>query len=209
MTLLGLTLTQLALVMGLSGAAVTVLYILKLRRRRVRVPFSRLWDRVLKEKESTSLFRRLKRLLSLLLQLLFLLLLTAALGDPRLSTEVLDGRHIILLLDTSASMKATDASGGVTRLAAAVEQSRRIVRGMNGADSLMLVRMDTQITPLSAFYRDEKALLKLLDDVRATDTHADLLRALKFCGDALRGRKNPLLILVGDGVYPEHQLVMV
>jgi len=209
MTLLGLTLTQLAVVLGLTGAVATLLYILKLRRRRVRVPFSKLWDRVLSEKESTSLFRRLKRLLSLLLQLLFLFLLTAALGDPRLSTEVLEGRHVILLIDTSASMKATDADEGKSRLEAALDQSRQIVRGMNGADVMMIVRMDAQVTPLCGFESDEKALLKTLEGVVATDTHADLLRALKFCGDALHGRKNPLLVMVGDGAYPEHLLQLV
>ena len=104
MTLLGLTLKQLAMVFGALGAAVTILYILKLRRRRIHVPFAKLWLRVMKEQESTSLFHRLKRLLSLLLQLAFLFLLTAALGDPRLSSEVLEGRSIVLLVDASASM---------------------------------------------------------------------------------------------------------
>lgn len=209
MTLLGLSLQQLALIFGGVGAAVTVLYILKLRRRRVRVPFSKLWDRVLREKESTSLFRRLKRLLSLLLQLVFLFLLTAALGDPRLSTEVLEGRNIVLLVDASASMKARDADGGQTRMEEALEQSRRIIRGMNGADVLMVVRMDAQVTPLSGFEGDEKALLKVLSEIQATDTRADLLRAMKLGGDALRGKENPLLILVGDGAYPEELLELV
>ena len=209
MTLLGLTFTQLALIFGAVGGVVTVLYILKLRRRRVRVPFSKLWDRVLLEKESTSLFRRLKRLLSLLLQLAFLFLLTAALGDPRLTTEVLDGRHVIVLLDASASMKATDGGGDRTRMEVALDEARSIVRGMNGADVLMVVRMDAQITPLSGFESDEKRLLKVLKGVTASDTRADLLRGLKFCGDSLHGRKNPLLILIGDGAYPDHLLGLV
>ncbi len=65
MSLLGLSLTQLATIFAAFGGAVTLLYILKLRRRRVHVPFAKLWMRVLQEQESTSLFRRLKRLLSL------------------------------------------------------------------------------------------------------------------------------------------------
>lgn len=208
MTLLGLTLKQLAIAFGAVGGAVTILYILKLRRRRVHVPFAKLWDRILKEKESTSLFRRLKRLLSLLLQLAFLFLLTAALGDPRLSAEVLEGRTVVLLLDTSASMKATDGEEG-TRLQTARVKAKQIVRGMSGADTLMLVRMDAQVTPLSGFEGDEKALLKILDGVEASDTRADLARALKFCADALRERKNPQLVLIGDGAYPEAVLERV
>ena len=41
-------------------------YILKLRRRPVAVPFSQLWEQILRDKEATSLFSQLKRLLSLL-----------------------------------------------------------------------------------------------------------------------------------------------
>jgi hypothetical protein len=208
MTLLGLTLQQLGILFGAVGAGVTILYILKLRRRRVRVPFAKLWYRVLKEKESSSLFSRLKRLLSLLLQLAFLFLLTAALGDPRLSSEVLEGRHVILLIDASGSMKATDGDGD-TRMAAARSEAKEIVRGMNGTDVLMIVRMDAQVTPLSPFESDEKALLQVVETVEASDTRADLPRALKFCGDALRRRKNPLLILVSDGAFPAAQLAAV
>ena len=51
--------------------------------------------------------------------------------------------------------------------------------------------------------------MKVLGDVRASDTRADFLRALKFCADALQGRENPLLILIGDGAYPEHLLSLV
>ena len=204
MTLLGLTLQQLALAFGVVGAAVTVLYILKLRRRRVQVPFAKLWERVIQERESTSLFRRLKRLLSLLAQLLLLFLITAALGDPRLSSEVLQGRNIILLLDASASMKATDEAAG-TRLAAARLKARELVHSKGGADLVMVVSMGGgQVTPLTAFVGDERALSEAIDTVQARDVRADLPRALKFCADALRGRKNPLLILLSDGAFPEH-----
>ena len=208
MTLLGLSFTSLATIFGVLGGGLTILYILKLRRRRIHVPFAQLWSRVLKEKESTSLFRHLKRLLSLLVQLIFLILLTGALGDPRLSDEVLDGRHIMLLIDTSASMKATDTDSG-TRLEAALEKARELIRGLGGTDSMMIVRMDAQITPLTPFSSDDKNLLKALEKLDASDTRADLPRALKFAADALRGRKNPLLIIVGDGAYDKDDLAAV
>src|SRR6185295_5190335 len=80
----GLPLATLLTIGGLAGAAIVVFYILKLRRRPVAVPFSRIWDRILRDKEATSLFSQLKRILSLLLQLLLLLLMLLALGDPRL-----------------------------------------------------------------------------------------------------------------------------
>ena len=50
------------------GAAVLVLYILKVKRRPVVVPYSKLWESLAPETQSRSLFKRLRRWLSLLLQ---------------------------------------------------------------------------------------------------------------------------------------------
>ncbi|MBW2731121.1 MAG: VWA domain-containing protein [Deltaproteobacteria bacterium] len=208
MTLLGLPFAQLALIFGGLAMVVTLLYILKLRRRRVAVPFANLWQRVIKERQSDSLFHRLKRLASLLLQLLLLLLLVAALGNPRLTATVMKERRVLLLLDTSASMRATDGDHG-TRMETALARSREIVRGLGGGDSMMLVRMDAHITPLTPFTGDEKALLQALKKVEPTDTRADLARALKFAADALAGHEKPMLILVGDGAYDAQVLQSV
>src|SRR5690606_41643519 len=57
--------------------------------RSVAVPFSRIWQQVLRDKQATTLFSQLKRLLSLLLQLALLALMLLALGDPR-TTQNLD-----------------------------------------------------------------------------------------------------------------------
>ena len=59
MHLTGVPLQTLIQVGALAGAAVVVFYILKLRRRPVAVPFSKIWQRILRDKEATSLFSRL------------------------------------------------------------------------------------------------------------------------------------------------------
>ena len=79
----GLPPTVLAEIAAVAGAAIAGLYILKLRRRPVPVPFSKIWQRILRDQEATSLFSQLKRIFSLLLQLALLALLVLALGDPR------------------------------------------------------------------------------------------------------------------------------
>src|SRR5450755_2876567 len=116
------------------------LYILKLRRRVVAVPFSPLWQRILRDKEATSLFSQLKRLLSLLLQLALLALLLLALGDPRAAQNLIEGRNIVVLVDASASMQATDVAP--SRLEAARERVRTMVRGLSGTDRMLIAQMD-------------------------------------------------------------------
>ena len=68
MPLAGLSLAEMLALLGGIGGALVLLYLLELRRRRVEIPYSPLWARVASERQSSSLFRALKRLLSLLLQ---------------------------------------------------------------------------------------------------------------------------------------------
>ncbi|HLU66624.1 MAG TPA: VWA domain-containing protein, partial [Kofleriaceae bacterium] len=193
--------------LALGGLAV-IAYVLKMRRRRFEVPFSMLWHRVLREKEATSLWKRLKRLLSLLLVLLMLALLLVAALEPELGEADDEARSVVILLDASASMKARDAGedGEATRMEAAKAEVRRILDSLGGGDAAMVMRMDGQTTPLTRFESDMPRLKKLVEGVQPSDTPADLRRALGAAADALRDRQNPTIILVGDGAYEEEAL---
>src|SRR5262249_60780470 len=114
----------------------------------------------------TALWRKLRRLVSLALQLFILLLVLAAILDPRLSASQ-HGRSIAIVVDTSASMQATDGGGGKTRLAAAQEEARRIVRGLAGDDEAMIVAMDARPAPLGGFSRGDRAPLRDIDALAA------------------------------------------
>src|SRR5687768_5065662 len=133
-----LFLPQLLILQLLGGAALllTLLYILKLRRRRVEVPFAALWKRVVVERQTSALWRRLRRLLSLLLALFVAALLVFAAGDPRQVVLGEDGRTIVILVDSSASMRATD--GGEERLGRAKEEVKKIVGDLGRNDVAMV-----------------------------------------------------------------------
>src|SRR3954462_13260328 len=194
-----LPVAQLAAIFGIAGALVVVFYILKLRRRAVAIPFSPLWQRILKDKEATSLFSKLKRLLSLLLQLALLALLVIALGDPRAAATLIKGRNLVVLIDASASMQATDV-GPKNRLGAAKEQVKTLIRGLGGADRMLIAQMDAMVTPLGPTSSDTSELERALDGIRVTDARADFPRALRFASDALRGVENGEIVVVSDGV---------
>src|SRR6516164_2381555 len=167
----GLPFAQLAAIFAVAGALVVVFYILKLRRRAVAIPFSPLWQRILKDKEATSLFSKLKRLLSLFLQLALLALLVLALGDPRAAATLIKGRNVVVLVDASASMQATDVSPN--RLASAKDEVKRLIRGMGGADRMLIAQMDAAITPMGPMSGDTSELERAVDAVKATDARAD------------------------------------
>jgi hypothetical protein len=198
----GLPTAQLLGVAAVAGAAIVALYILKLRRRPVAVAFSMLWRRILKDDETTSLFSRLKRILSLLLQLSLLSLLLFALGDPRGFASP-SPRSIVVLLDASASMKAIDVATvlapGRRRIDVALDEARKLVRGLSDADRMLVAQMDAQITPASTLTSDLGELDAAIGRIHATDTRADLARALRYASDVLAGLPSPEIIVISDG----------
>jgi hypothetical protein len=194
----GLPFVQLAAIFGAAAALVVVFYILKLRRRAVAIPFSPLWQRILKDKEATSLFSKLKRLLSLLLQLALLALMVFALGDPRAAATLIKGRNLVVLVDASASMQATDVAPN--RLGAAKDEVKRLIRGLGGADRMLIAQMDAMVTPLGPMSGDTSELERALDDIKPTEARADFPRALRFATDTLRGLDNAEIVVVSDGV---------
>lgn len=204
-----------------GGAAVLAIgaYIIKMRRRRFEVPFSRLWQRVLEQRDANALWKQFKRLLSLLLILLIIAIMLFAALDPTLGAVDREARSVVILFDASASMTAMDGEaegndrgndrGNRSRLDAAKDKTKRLIDGMGGGDVAMVMKVDGQATPMSRFSNDGPMLDKIVDGIAASDTPADLTRALGAAADALRDRPNPLIVLVSDGAFPEQQLGLV
>jgi hypothetical protein len=190
--------TSTLLAIGLGMASLTLLlYILKLRRRPVSVPFSPLWKRILRDKEATHLFSQLKRLLSLLLQLFLVALLVLALGDPRLTDRWVKGRNIVVLVDTSASMKATDVEP--SRIEVARKKVQELIDGLGATDRMLIAEMGMAPRPLSTLTSDVASLKAAAGKLAATDTRADLERGLDFAVDSLSGLSKPRIVLLSDG----------
>jgi hypothetical protein len=196
----GLPFEQIAQIGGAAAAIITVLYLLKLRKRRVQVPFSPLWGQVLAEyRQQSDWWRRLRRLLSWLLQLLLVALIAFALADPHPEGEITEGRHIVLLLDSSASMASTDVQGGVNRLHVAKQKARQILETVGAEDRVMLVNFNDQLQPLSPFVAEVSLIEQPLRDIKVVATGTRFDQALRFGADSLKDKKRGELILLSDG----------
>lgn len=198
MELTGLTLTQVMTTLGVFGGAVVILYLLKLRRRQVTVPFVKLWEHVLAEKQTTRLFSQLKRILSLLIALAIVAGLAFALGDPRYEGATASGRTLVVLVDASASMQATDTEAG-SRMAAARERVGALIEGLGPADRLLIAQMDATTTPVSPLSSEPRILTAALEEIEAEDVTADLGRGLRFALDVLRDEPGAEVVVVSDG----------
>src|SRR5919205_4150334 len=109
--------TPLALLGLLFAPAVVAMYLLKLRRDEAVVPSTLLWNRLVADVEANAPWQRLRRSLLLLLQLLLVIALAFLVARPFSERPAGLARDVVLVVDASASMSATDVFP--TRLAAA------------------------------------------------------------------------------------------
>ena len=189
----------------ISSLLMIAAYFLKIRRRRFEVPFSMLWSRVLKESESSALWKQLRRWLSLLFLLFILGSMTFAATSPHCGNPENAARNIVFVLDSSASMQSvdTDSSDDESRFEVAKKRLISQLNSMGGGDAAMVVSLDSYPRPLSGFTKDESRLKELVKELEVTDTPADLQAALSLAADSLRGRNKPAITIFGDGAYAE------
>ena len=124
-------LAPLGLLLGALSVPLAALYFLKIRRRRVTLPSLLLWHQFQKTQQLATPFEKFRRNLLLLLQLLLLLLLTLALARPFLASDASPSQSVVLVVDTSASMLATD--GSPSRIEDAKSEAQRILSGLSDA----------------------------------------------------------------------------
>ena len=215
MTFAGLSLSQLGVLMGAFGGATLLLYLLKLRRRRVEVPFSPLWARVVEERKSSSLFSAFKRFFSFLVQLCILAAIILALGDPQLGgLQACDyekappppEKHTLIILDASASMGAIER--GDTRVDRARAKALEVVAsfGDNPNHKAMVIQMDGKVRPLSLWTSDRRALRKSIAAYAgggALDTPTNVPDAVALAKSALAGKHDAKTVLITDRAFPE------
>lgn len=209
MGLLGLALEGLSMAtatgLALGGAAaLTALYLLNPRRRRVVVAFAPLWQPAAGERRAVRWARRLRRWLSLALQLVVFGLLLFAAADPRPAGADAAGRSVVVLVDRSASMAATDEPS--SRLATAREEAKRWLAGLGGPDRALVASFGAEVAAESGFepaVDGAGRLARAIDRVSQSDEPADLPRALSFATALLHGRPHPTIVLVSDGGFSE------
>lgn len=182
---------------------IIALYILKLRRRREPVSTLMFWEQLFNEKQTTSLFQRLKHLLSLLLQLLFLALLVLAIARPQFAFITKSARQLILIIDNSASMNAVlqlnpDNPSSETRLDSAKEQALQIVQGLRFMDEMTVVSNHKQPTIQTPFTSHQKTLREAIESITPTDIRTDIKPAVDLAYTIAETKPNPEIIIMSD-----------
>ncbi|UYV13863.1 MAG: BatA and WFA domain-containing protein [Phycisphaera sp.] len=154
---------------GLTVPPIIAFYLLKLRRRPVRVGSVMFWERAVRDAQGNTPWRMVRPHTQLLLQLLGLALLLLAFGRPAIPSEL--GGRVMLVLDRSASMNSTDGPAGITRFEQARERLRELASDLASANNtrVMVVALGSEALPLTPWTSDRSVLLGAIDAAEPTD----------------------------------------
>ena len=183
----------------LSFLPLVAIYFLKVRPRRRTATAYFLWNRVFTEKKATSLFQRLRDLLSLLLMSLVFGSVCLALTRPELVND--DRKDLLILIDNSASMSA--GSGSSQRLALAKTAASDLIKGMDASQRASVASVASDVSFLSHLTDNPRQLLDAVTSVNPTslDFNRNAIAALRG-GDSSEWMKGHRLILITDGCFP-------
>lgn len=185
------------------GAIIVLLYLLKLKRKEQVISSIFLWQDAVADIQANAPFQKLKKSLLLLLQLLALLMLVVAVSRPYLRTKGVSENRIVVIMDASASMKATDVSP--SRFEQAKSRALDIVRRMGPGDTMLVITAASKTRVVASSTSDKKALVSAVSSLMPVDTSCNMRQAMVLALSLIGGRSStpPRIVVLSDGGFGE------
>ena len=193
-------LAPLALLLSILAIPIVLLYMLRLRRRETEVSSTYLWRQLLQDREANAPWQKLRRNLLLLLQLLTLALLIFALMRPFTEIPTVTTGRVVLLLDASASMNATDVQP--SRFAAAQQEALELASALSAQDSMTVIRVSDVPEVLASATNDLTLLRAAIQGAEVSQASADWPAALTLAAGGAVGVEHFSIVLISDGGLP-------
>src|SRR5881296_17061 len=188
-----------ALTLFALSVPLVLLYFLKVRRRERTVSSLLLWHTSLRDREASTFFQRLHRDPLLLLQLLALLALALALARPVATVMGQGARKVVVVLDTSASMKAQDVSP--SRFEVARAGAAALVRGLGEGAEVMVIEAGVQPRVTAALARDRERALAAIRSAQARDLPTRLVEAVRTARALVAADPRAEIHVFTDGAF--------
>ncbi|HYP88789.1 MAG TPA: VWA domain-containing protein, partial [Polyangiaceae bacterium] len=181
-------------------APLLVLYVLKVRRQRVTVASTWLWQAAARDILARSPWQRLRGRWLLFLEALALGALGLALARPALSGGQLASEHVALVLDVSASMMASDASGE-PRIALANAAAARVLAALPPGADVLLIAAGSEARVVGPADRDLTRIRARLGALSALGVEGHLERAITLASEQLgqRAGSRRIIVISDDG----------
>jgi len=190
----------LALALGALAIPIILLYMLRLRRTELPISSTFLWRQLVRDREANAPWQRLRLSWLLLLQLLILAALVLALARPFVMVKTITSGRMVLMLDASASMNATDVEPN--RFAAARKIALDLVDTLGPEDTMTVIRVSAVPEILAAASRDKLVLRNAIRSAEPGDVSADWLAAMTLAAGGAIGVDRLKVVILSDGGLP-------
>jgi len=174
-----------------------IIHTLKPKPRQVDVTNLFLWKEVLNEKSRNLSFERLKRNLPLLLQILIVVLAASALAQPTWTHLTAKKGNMILVIDTSASMKTRSGSG--IRFDLARQKALQLIEKRDQGQKILIVEAGNKSRVKTGFTDNSSQAQDLVKKLQPSDAAANLEPAIYLALSFVDPAKEDLLYLITDG----------
>ncbi len=184
--------------LGLA-APVIALYFLKLKRKKVKVPSTWLWERSLSDLRVNAPFQKLRKSILLFLQLLLIALGALALTQPTGRAASPDERRVVLLIDRSASMQMKDVAP--SRLDKAKELAKQIAGECGPREEIMVIAFSNRAQVMSPFTANRTSIERAIDAIQPVDSVTRIQEAYRIAASAVEGVKRREIVILSDGRF--------
>lgn len=151
----------------------------------------------MRDVEANAPWQKLRRNILMILQLLFLIALIIALAEPFIFSDGAGGDNMILIVDNSASMSATDAQP--SRLEAAKAQARSFVEEAPENTRITLIAAGSQTEILVSASQDRRQVQQALTSIQNGFGESDITTALQLTAAITLRQPNTDIYIFSDG----------
>lgn len=176
---------------------VILLHVLRPKPKRVQVTTLFLWNEVLRDRGSRVAFKRLRKNLPLLLQILLITLAALALARPVWLRMSQQHGSMILVMDTSASMQAR--AGDDSRFEQARREAVKLIDDHADSDQFLVIEAGPAPHLHEGFLPSAVEARDAVRGLQPTDAPGDLDNALYLALSFVEPDSDDTIYLVTDG----------
>src|SRR6266481_169846 len=185
-----------------AAIPVVILFYLLKRKRVVKLVSSTLlWQKFLAETQASAPFQKLRKNWLLILQIILLALTVLALSRPFFKTRAKPAELRVIILDTSASMQATDESP--SRFEKARSEALKWVDSLANTDQMVILQAGANTEVKQSATSEKAALRRALQACACSDGPTRLTPALRMAESLVRDQRRAEIHLFSDGAVPE------
>ncbi len=180
---------------------IVIFYLLKVRRHEVEVSSTYLWEQLHRDLVAHEPWQKLKVSVLLLIQILLMLLLTFGIARPFFTVNAQASDYVIILLDASGSMRATDVSP--SRFEAAKAAARQIVDRLSDDASGTIVRVTDHPQILEQGSATKSQMFDALNHATVSSSSTNMKEALQLALSLNQGKARSQIFIISDGAFPD------